>query len=300
MGEVWLVDPNEKMLSSAVTIFPGKTSITFSEIVDKVDLVIIAAPNATHFRLANEAISANKHVLIEKPFVTFPAEGVELISKANSRNLVAAVNQTRRIFPVARELRRKIGDGEFGSLISIEHFEGVKLSWPFESGAAFAKGAHRTGVIMDLGVHVIDFYHYILQPHWKFIEAIHDGFNGPEGLAFIRLQADGAPITIRLSRYQMQANVAELTFTNAKILVDVYDWNTYSILDRNGGSRRIAAANPVDTFSDIATAVLSNFIAATQGQEVAICDASSSIEVIELLDVIYNQAVRFPAAVGLV
>jgi len=61
----------------------------------------------------------------------------------------------------------------------------------FESGAAFAPRAYRTGVIMDFGVHVIDFYHYLLVPDWDVTSAVHDGFHGPEGLARIEITASG-------------------------------------------------------------------------------------------------------------
>ena len=61
---------------------------------------------------------------------------------------------------------------------------------------------------MDIGVHVIDFYQYILQPRWTYESAVHDGFCGPEGLAVLSLKADDAPVSLRLSRYQRQENSA--------------------------------------------------------------------------------------------
>ena len=193
---------------------------------DEIHLVIVATPNQLHFPLAHEALSRGAHVLIEKPFVIWPEDGRKLVEAAAANNRVIAINQTRRFFPLAHELRRKINEGQFGSLKSIVHREGTKLTWPFESGAAFAQGAQRTGVIMDFGVHVIDFYHYLLQPRWTFISAVHDGFYGPEGLAEIELQANDAPVSIRLSRYHPQENVAHLVFERAEISFNVYDPTT--------------------------------------------------------------------------
>ena len=126
-------------------------------------------------------------------------------------------------------MRQRIQAGEFGALQSIVHREGAKLTWPFESGAAFAEGAQRTGVIMDIGVHVIDFYHYLLRPEWTFVSATHDGFKGPEGLAEIELLANHAPVSIRLSRYLSQQNIARLIFERAEVSFNVYDSKAYSV-----------------------------------------------------------------------
>ena len=218
---LWLIDPSDHAVSIAASVAPGKQARQLADVDDEIHLAIIATPNHLHFPLAYEALSRGADVLIEKPFVIWPEEGRRLMEAAAANNRVIAINQTRRFFPLTRTLRRQIQEGEFGSLKSIVHREGTKLVWPFESGAGFAQGAQRTGVIMDFGVHVIDFYHYLLQPTWTLVSAIHDGFDGPEGLAEIELQADGAPVSIRLSRYHHQENVAHLVFERAEVSFNV-------------------------------------------------------------------------------
>jgi predicted dehydrogenase len=240
------------------------------------------------------------HVLIEKPFVLTPGDGAILQEVAAAHDRIIAVNQTRRFFPLAPELRQRVRTGEFGEFKSAVHFEGVKLSWPFESGAAFAPRAYRTGVIMDFGVHVIDFYHYLLTPNWNVTSAIHDGFNGPEGLAELQITASGAPITIRLSRYFQQRNVAQLSFERAEVWADVYSTDTYWVKAR-GGSARAFRSNPSGLrYEELADAVVSNFFAAGEGAEPPVCDGASSLPVIALLDKIYSLALRYPAQIGLV
>lgn len=41
---------------------------------EKIDLVVIATPNITHFELARESLLANKYVVVEKPFTTSSAQ----------------------------------------------------------------------------------------------------------------------------------------------------------------------------------------------------------------------------------
>src|SRR5208337_3167948 len=155
-GRLWLVDPSDHALSIAASIMPGRQARQLVEVDDEIHLVIVATPNHLHFHLAHEALSRGADVLVEKPFVIWPEEGRRLVDAAAAKSRVIAINQTRRFFPLSLALRRRIREGEFGSLKSIVHQEGTKLIWPFESGAAFARGAQRTGVIMDFGVHVID------------------------------------------------------------------------------------------------------------------------------------------------
>lgn len=298
-GRIWLVDPSDRARATATTALPERQARLLVDVEDDIHLVIVATPNQSHFALAQEALSRGAHVLIEKPFVIWPEEGRRLVESAAGKHRVIAVNQTRRFFSLTRELRQRISEGTFGRLKSIVHREGTKLAWPFESGAAFAPGVERTGVIMDFGVHVVDFYHYLLQSRWTFISAIHDGFQGPEGLAEIELQADGAPVSIRLSRYHAQENVARLAFERAEIVFNVYDPSSYTIRPVSGSPVRvITGASPEE--NSHADLLLLNFLAASEGREVAVCDGASSLPVIDILDQAYCSARRYSATLGAV
>lgn len=295
-GDIWLVDPSSHALSKACAIVPAKTARQLADVTDDIELVIVATPNHLHFSNSMDALSRRANVLIEKPFVIWPEEGRQIVKAAAESNRIIAINQTRRYFPLADALARQINENVFGALESIVHREGTKLAWPLESGAGFTRGAQRTGVIMDFGVHVIDLYHYLLRPEWTFVSATHDGFAGPEGLADIELLANGAPVSIRLSRYHQQENVAHLFFERAEVSFNVYDSETYSIQWKSGTSESIATGN--GEYSHLAEQVLLNFIAAIERRGQVVCDAASALPVIELLDQIYNHAGLYPASLG--
>lgn len=297
-GAFWLVDPSDHALRIAASIVPGRQARQLTDVGDDIHLVIVATPNHLHFPLACGALSRGADVLIEKPFVIWPEEGRKLMETAAANNRVIAVNQTRRFFNLARALRRQIMEGAFGSLRSIVHREGVKLIWPFESGAGFTRGAQRTGAIMDFGVHVIDFYHYLFQPKWTLVSATHDGFSGPEGLAEIELQADDAPVSIRLSRYHPQENAAHLVFEHAEVSFSVIDPKTYSIRWNSGKATIVATTRNGEDHGSLAEQVTLNFLAASQKREAAVCDAASSLPVIDVLDEIYRFARHYPATLG--
>jgi len=297
--DVWLVDPSDRARAVASSAVAGEQARVLSEVPVELAFVIVAAPNALHFPIAMEAIARGAHVLVEKPFAVWPNEGRRLVQTAAASSRLVAVNQTRRFFPSVRDLRRRITAGEFGALKRVVHKEGVKLAWPFESGAAFARDAQRTGVIMDFGVHVLDFYQCLLQPEWAILSARHDGFAGPEGLAAIELQANGAPISILLSRYNSQDNRARLSFEKADIVMDVYGANAYSVHHRSGGADHINVAPGTD-FEALAQEVLRNLAAAARAHERLVCDAASVLPVIDLLDEIYRCSDRFPEQLGMV
>jgi predicted dehydrogenase len=299
--KVWVIDPSDKARQIACSVVKAEQSATLADVADDLQFVIVASPNTNHFSAAREALSRDAHVLIEKPFVIWPDEGRELVKLAAERHRLIAVNQTRRFFPHAQELRTRISEGEFGALKRIVHNEGAKLDWPFLSGAGFSRDAQRTGVIMDMGVHILDFYQYLLDPEWTYGSAIHDGFNGPEGLAELLLKANDAQVSIRLSRYQKQENIAHLDFENARVEIGIFEPNAYFVASKAGGKgRRVVVESPRVDFAFLSDSLLNNFVAAAAGREKAMCEATSSLPVIDILDEIYRSAKHYPETSGVV
>jgi predicted dehydrogenase len=297
---VFLIEPNDEAVVRALNIVNGERVRCLSDIECPIHFAIVAAPNHLHFDLAQECLSMGANVLIEKPFVVWPDEGRKLIRKAEEATRLIAVNQTRRFFTSSQHLRQQIESGAYGVLKAITHDEGVKLNWPFESGAAFAKTALRTGVIMDFGVHAIDFYYYLFRPKWAFAFGINDGFDGPEGLAAIHLTADGKPVSIRLSRYYPLSNVAQLSFEYCDVLFSIYNTASYFVKNRSGDVKEIRTTEYASTYADLADDVLLNFLAAGRGEQRLVCDAESSLPSIEILDYIYRSSTLYPAGIGTV
>jgi hypothetical protein len=118
-------------------------------------------------------------------------------------------------------------------------------------------------------------------------------------LAEIELQADEAPVSIQLSRYYAQENVARLTFERAEIAFNVYDASTYTIRPPSGRASRVVTGTSPEENSH-ADLLLLNFLAASEGREPAVCDAASSLPVIDLLDQGYRCARRYSATLGAV
>jgi predicted dehydrogenase len=79
-----------------------------------VDAVIIATPIATHFDLAQRALLAGKHVLVEKPLACDVDEAQELRRLARERDLVIMPGHTFLYSPPVLAIKRLLEDGELG------------------------------------------------------------------------------------------------------------------------------------------------------------------------------------------
>lgn len=95
VDSIWVYDVNESVLN-AIENASNKVirCASAAEAIEQpqVQAALIATPTATHYTLAKQALQHNKHVFIEKPFVTSVEQGQELISLANTKQRVLMVD----------------------------------------------------------------------------------------------------------------------------------------------------------------------------------------------------------------
>lgn len=123
---------------------------------DRVDLVVVAAPNSAHVPLATAAVEADLAVVIDKPLAVSAASARAVIDLARRRGVMLTVFQNRRYDGDFQTLRHLIDAGELGMPLRFEsRFERwrpvPKAGWR-ESGDPGEGG----GLLMDLGSHLID------------------------------------------------------------------------------------------------------------------------------------------------
>ena len=118
------------------------------------DLVIITAPNDVHFSLAKLALEHNKHVLIEKPFVTRSEDGDALIALAKEKNLLLSVYQNRRYDGDFLTVKRLIDENKLGNVRVYEsHFDRFRPDVQQRWRETAADGG---GILFDLAPHLLD------------------------------------------------------------------------------------------------------------------------------------------------
>jgi predicted dehydrogenase len=85
-----------------------------------IDAVHICTPNATHYRIAKDALLARKHVLCEKPLATSIEEAKELIALAQESNLRNCTCHNLRYYPMVQQMRRMREEGDLGQVLAVQ------------------------------------------------------------------------------------------------------------------------------------------------------------------------------------
>jgi predicted dehydrogenase len=95
---------------------------SFDEVLDLdgVDAVAIATPAHTHQGLALAAMSAGKHVLVEKPLADSSERGEEMVRTARERDLVLMADHTYCYTPAVSKIRELVLDGALGEILFID------------------------------------------------------------------------------------------------------------------------------------------------------------------------------------
>jgi predicted dehydrogenase len=122
-----------------------------------VDAVVIATPVFTHFGLASRALSAGKHVFVEKPMASSSAEAEELIELADRMDRALMCGHTFLYSPAVRAVKQLLRAGDLGEIY-------------FISSSRVNLGLHQrdVSVVWDLGPHDFSILLYWMEemPEW--------------------------------------------------------------------------------------------------------------------------------------
>jgi predicted dehydrogenase len=82
----------------------------------EVDVVDIAVPTDLHHSFAMQAISAGKHVIVEKPLALSSRQAAEMLNAAEKAGVTHAVTFNYRYNPMVQQARALIAAGELGEI----------------------------------------------------------------------------------------------------------------------------------------------------------------------------------------
>lgn len=138
--------------------YPAATIVTdvqdiFSD--SDVDLVVIATSNDVHFSLTKAALSAGKHVVVEKPFTNTVEEANELIEVAKSQGKLLSVFHSARWHSDYLTVKEVIASGALGRLVTME-IRYDRFRNYLRPHAWREDDLPGSGIWFDLGAHLID------------------------------------------------------------------------------------------------------------------------------------------------
>ncbi len=117
-----VADLDSDRLEHMKRLYPSvKTTTDYHDIITdpEIDIVAVATPVKTHYRFASEALSAGKHVFVEKPIAASVSESQELIALAEKNQQKLMVGHTFLYTVAVRKMKEVIDSGELGKIYYI-------------------------------------------------------------------------------------------------------------------------------------------------------------------------------------
>lgn len=118
----------------------------------RVEAIVVATPASTHYELACEALTAGKHVLVEKPLAESTEQAERLIELADSRGLVLMVDHTFVYTASVQKIKQLVDGGELGRLY---YWDSMRVN--------LGLFQHDVSVIADLAVHDLAIMDYVME-----------------------------------------------------------------------------------------------------------------------------------------
>lgn len=122
---------------------------------EKVDVVYVATPHSRHAADALLALSAGKHVLVEKAFTQNARQARDVADTAAQSGLFAMEAMWTRFLPHMRELRARLADGAIGEVQTVIADHNQVLSTDPTSRLRDPRLAG--GALLDLGIYPLSF-----------------------------------------------------------------------------------------------------------------------------------------------
>jgi predicted dehydrogenase len=115
-------DLDSARLAHMQQLYPEvETTTSYESVVNdtEVDAIVVATPVHLHFPLAKKALSAGKHVFIEKPMASSVKQCMELNALAQEQNVTLMVGHTFIYSPAVRAIKEIVASGELGEIFYI-------------------------------------------------------------------------------------------------------------------------------------------------------------------------------------
>ena len=161
---VLAVDPSQDRAVGLAKPFHARTATHFRAAVEATDIdaVVVATPHSELSTIASACLSADKHVLVEKPGGRNLAEVSAVANAAEISGRITKVGYNHRFHPAVMRARQIVDRGELGQLMFIRGRyghggrPGYEKEWRLESSISGG------GELIDQGSHLIDLAQWFL------------------------------------------------------------------------------------------------------------------------------------------
>lgn len=226
----------------------------------KIEALIVASFNETHYPITMAALEAGLHVLCEKPLAITYAQAREMAEKARQVGVNTMVAFTHRYMPSNRYLKQLLDEGYIGKpyTLNLRYYSGGarKAGYKWKND----KSVPGAGVLYDLGSHWLHlarwFYGEIVGVSC-YMDAIlsHEGHQSSDDIATMTVKfANGAMGILTVGRLGWEGNkpgqTMEMDFHGSDgTLYHTLDWDTVQALrgvkDKQMGIRELSIPDTI-------------------------------------------------------
>lgn len=163
-NEIFVIEPISLLRNFIRKAIPSLNVFSNLNDIDlkSIDLAIITSPTGSHYEIISKIIEYNVNIFVEKPIVSSLEECnslLQLIKKINYQKVIMVGNCYRfsDSFEQAKKIINEIN-------LNIKSFYATFFSSDvlrMNKGWRYKEGKIGSGVILDLGIHVIDLVRYI-------------------------------------------------------------------------------------------------------------------------------------------
>lgn len=163
-----IADPDPKSLALCDYQNCSKYNGIEAMLQQDLDAVVIATPTGLHKAHTLAALNRGMAVFCQKPLGLCAADVRQMTETAKRQNRLLGVDLSYRHVSGARDIRRRIADGEIGPVYAVDlvfhNAYGPDKEWYYD----FASSGG--GCVADLGIHLVDLALWTL--NWPGIEAV--------------------------------------------------------------------------------------------------------------------------------
>jgi predicted dehydrogenase len=199
-----------------------------------VDAVYVATPHPFHHEHALLALSAGKHVLVEKPFTMNEAQARDIVTLAELNNLVVLEAMWTRYLPHMvriRDLLRQGALGEVRTLIS-DHSQNLPKDPSHRINAPELGG----GALLDLGIYPVSFSYDVFGAPTKIVASATMTATGVDAQTAMIFEYEGNQRALLVTALDaLGPNTTVITGTEGRIEIDSVWYNpaVFRRYDRN-------------------------------------------------------------------
>lgn len=290
-----VADLDMRRLKHMKALYPTiDTCTNYMDIINDpdIDIVAVATPVKTHHRFALEALTAGKHVFVEKPLAASVAECEDLIEIARQNQRKLMVGHTFLFTAAVRKMKEIIDSGELGEIYYINS-QRLNLG-------LFQQDIN---VIWDLAPHDISIILHLLGQEPLSVSAIGSSHINPsiEDVAVLTLKFSESLLAFIQTSWLDPDKIRRMTVVGSKKMMvydDVQPTEKIRIYDKS-----VEKPEHYDTFAEFQYSYkygdiiipkitgdeplrteLRHFVDCIENDEQPLCDGNSGLRVVKILE----------------